>query len=104
MCHCSWSVSTEQGKGKSEVEANRQQDQAAKGHIHCLGSWELAGNWGATENVSVVSWADLSEGGRRRGEGWGQHFSYSGRLGLWVESEGGGSGGLLRRRLDQTEW
>ena len=61
-------MSTEQGKGKSEVEANRQQDQAAKGHIHCLGSWELAGNWGATENVSVVSWADLSEGGMRRGK------------------------------------
>ena len=30
-------------------------------------SWELAGSWGATENVSVVSWADLS-GGMRRGK------------------------------------
>lgn len=38
-----------------------------KGHIHCLGSWELAGNWGATEN-SGVSWADLSEEGCVRGK------------------------------------
>lgn len=59
------------GKGKSEVSPTGSRTRPRRVIYIVFRSWELAGNWGATESVSVVSWADLSEGGMRWGvTGW----------------------------------